>query len=146
MMRSCFAVALSLAALACGGSKSQTNQLGTPDHARPAADDPSCPLLVPGTVVSVEDTAGGAALVFVTTGDPLAVRARAAKLAEMHTQHNGPADQMGMMFTAGSTATATESEGGARVEFTAAQPDGAAAIRKELRMHASHLTGDSCEM
>lgn len=141
-MRLCLALSLSLAA--CGGSKSSTAPTSPTEQAK--ADDPSCPLLVPGTSLSVEDTTGGAALVFVTTGDPLAVRARAAKLAEMHTQHNGPATAMGMMFTAGSTAIATEIEGGARVEFAAAQPDGAAALQKELRMHASHLTGGSCEM
>lgn len=140
----CFCLALFLAVAACGSkSSSQT----TAPAARPmTADDPSCPLLVPGTSVSVEDTTNGAALVFVTTGDPLAVRARAAALAEMHTKHDGPPKAMGMMFTAGSTATATEVEGGARVEFAAAQPDGAAAIQNELRMHASHLTGGSCEM
>ena len=145
MMRSCLAHAFSLAALACGGSNSSTAQTTPADRAA-KADDPSCPLLVPGTSLSVEDTTGGAALVFVTSGDPLAVRARAAKLAEMHTKHDGPETAMGMMFSAGSTATATEVEGGARVEFAAAQPDGAAALQKELRMHASHLTGGSCEM
>jgi hypothetical protein len=135
---------LVLGAAACGSSSSPSPT--TPTAQTAAADDPSCPLLVPGTSLSVEDTTTGAALVFVTTGDPLAVRARAAKLAEMHTGHDGPPNQMGMMFTAGSTATATEIEGGARVEFAATAPDGAAALQKELRMHASHLTGGSCEM
>jgi hypothetical protein len=144
MMRSCLAFACSLAALACGGSPVPSRPASTPDRA--LADDPSCPLLVPGTSLSVEDTTGGAALVFVTTGDPLAVRARAAKLAEMHTQHDGPATAMGMMFTSGSMATATEIDGGARVEFAAARPDDAATVQKELRMHASHMTGGSCEM
>ncbi len=141
MKRSVLILALFLAA--CGGSKSSTTTRA--DRAA-NADDPSCPLLVPGTSLTVEDTTGGAALVFVTTGDPLAVRARAAKLAEMHTQHDGPPSAMGMMFSAGSTATATEIEGGARVELTAAQPDGVAALQKELRMHASHMTRGSCEM
>jgi hypothetical protein len=140
----CVAFTLVLAVAACGSKSS--NPSTTPAERAAAADDPSCPLLVPGTSLSVEDTTGGAALVFVTTGDPLAVRARAAKLAEMHTKHDGPSSAMGMMFSAGSTATATEVEGGARVEFTAAQPDGAAALQKELRMHASHMTGGSCEM
>lgn len=96
--------------------------------------------------MSVEDTANGAALVFVTTGDPLAVRARAAKLAEMHTKHDGPDSAMGMMFSAGSTATATEIDGGARVEFAAATPEDVAGLQKELTMHAKHMTGGSCEM
>lgn len=137
--------ALTLAAAACGGKSSSTTTTTT-QPTTAAADDPSCPLLVPGTSLTVEDTAAGAALVFVTTGDPLAVRARAAKLAEMHNKRDGEAKAMGMMFTAGSTATATEIEGGARVEFAAAQPDGAAGLQKELRGHASHMTGGSCEM
>ena len=140
----CVAFSFVLAIAACGSKSSAPST--TPAARAAATDDPSCPLLVPGTSLSVEDTTGGAALVFVTTGDPLAVRARAAKLAEMHTKHDGPSSAMGMMFSAGSTATATEVEGGARVEFTAAQPDGAAALQKELRMHASHLTGGTCEM
>ena len=136
--------ALALAAAAGCGGKSSTDTTARPATA--AADDPSCPLLVPGTSISVEDTTNGAALVFVTTGDPLAVRARAAKLAEMHNERNGDAKAMGMMFSQGSTATATEVDAGARVEFAAPQPDGAAALQKELRGHASHMTGGSCEM
>lgn len=142
MTRLC--LALALAAAACG-SKTSSAPSTTSDKMA-VADDPSCPLVVPGTSISVEDTTMGAALVFVTTGDPLAVRARAAKLAEMHTKQDGPKGAMGMMFTAGSTATATEIEGGARVELTAAQPDGAAAIQKELRMHAGMLGPGSCAM
>lgn len=139
MKAACFALTLALAA--CGATSRPP-----PTTARLAADDPSCPLLVPGTSLTVEDTATGAALVFVTTGDPLAVRARAAKLAEMHNQRDGDATAMGMMFSPGSTATATEAEGGARVEFAAAQPDGIAAVQKELRGHATHMAGGTCEM
>jgi hypothetical protein len=139
---------LFLAIAACGGGGGSTST--TTPKTVAAADDPSCPLLVPGTSVSVEDTTNGAALVFVTTGDPLAVRARAAKLAEMHTKRDGDKKSMGMMFTMGATADAaamaTEVDGGAKVEFNAPQPDGAAGIQKELRMHASHLTGGTCEM
>lgn len=144
MTRLGFAFVLALAAVACG-SKTSSPPPTTPNKMA-AADDPSCPLVVPGTSISVEDTTTGAALVFVSTGDPLAVRARAAKLAEMHTKQDGPKDAMGMVFSAGSTATATEIEGGARVEFAAAQPDGAAAIQKELRMHAGMLGPGSCRM
>lgn len=143
----CLASLLFVLVAACGGkSDSTTPTIATPTQTA-ANDDASCPLLVPGTTLSVEDTTNGAALVFVTTGDPLAVRARAARLAEMHTKRDGDAKSMGMMFTAGSTATATEIEGGARIEFAAAQPDGAAKVQQELRMHAGHLNGaTSCEM
>jgi hypothetical protein len=128
------ALGLALAA-ACGG---KTTSGGASTSPTEAADDPSCPLLVPGTSVSVENTESGAALVFVTTGDPLAVCARAAALAEMHSTHAGPRTAMGMMFERGSTATATEVDGGARVEFAAASPDKIASVQQELRMHASH--------
>lgn len=136
-------VAVALAAAACGSKSPAARSHGV--HASPT-DDPTCPLLVPGTSVSVEDTDGGAAMVFVTTGDPLSVRARAAALAEMHTKHDGPATAMGMMFSAGSSATATEVEGGARVEFAAASSDQVESLQSELRMHAGHLTSGSCEM
>jgi hypothetical protein len=82
-------VALSL--LACGGKQAE------PARPTPAAshDDPSCPVLVPGTSVSVEDTDQGAALVFVTTGDVAAVRTRASELARMHGAHHAQMGQMG---------------------------------------------------
>lgn len=146
-MRTILSCLVALSALnACGSQSASRGSTAASRSVSRAADDATCPLLVPGTSLGVEDTTNGAALVFVTTGDPLAVRARAAALAEMHTKHDGPATAFGMMFTAGSTATATEVERGARVEFAAAQPDGAAAIQKELRMHEAHLTGGSCEM
>lgn len=53
--------------LAACGSSAKTRPAGTPVPT--AADDPSCPVSVAGTSVTVEDTAGGAALVFVTTGE-----------------------------------------------------------------------------
>lgn len=99
---------------------------------------------MPGTSVSVEDMPNGAALVFVTTGDPFAVRARAAALAEMHTTHDGPPNAFGMMFSPGSTAIATEVEGGARVELTTDDSARVPALQQELRAHASHLTAGSC--
>jgi hypothetical protein len=127
----------------CGGKSAPATE---PSKAPVRIEDPSCPLEVPGTSLSVEDTPDGAALVFVTTGDAFAVRARAAKLADVHNERNGEPAWLGMMFTAGSKATATEVTGGARVELAAAHPDGAAAIQNELRMHASHLSSGSCEM
>jgi hypothetical protein len=142
------ACSIALALAACGPKSSSTTTQTTPTGttAPKTDDDPSCPLVVPGTSLSVEDTEAGAALVFVTTGDPLAVRARAAALAEMHTKHDGPPSALGMMFTQGSIATAMEIEGGARVEFAAATPNQVAPLQKELRMHAGHLTTGSCEM
>lgn len=76
-----------LAIAACGGSKPASSS--SAPAAASATDDPSCPVTVPGTSVSVEDTATGAALVFVTTGDVAAVRQRVAALAGMHNDHHG---------------------------------------------------------
>jgi hypothetical protein len=138
MKSHCFWLVLVLAAC---GSKSSSPATTVPSDQAAAADDPSCPLLVPGTSISVESSEMGAALVFVTTGDPLAVRSRAARLAEMYTKQDGPPNAMGMMFSKGMTATAMEIEGGARVEFAAIERTAVAGVQKELQMHASHLTG-----
>jgi len=144
MMKLWLPLVLGIAVAGCGG-KSPPEQRTTP--APPAkSDDPTCPLLVPGTSLSVEDTTAGAALVFVTTGDAGAVRARAAALADMHNKHEGPSSAMGMMFSATSTATAKDVEGGSRIEFAAKSSADAGKLQGELRMHAGHLTGGSCEM
>lgn len=71
---------------ACGGGKSTTTQ---EPRAATATDDPSCPVSVPGTSVSVEDTNTGAALVFVTTSDVAELRKRVAAMAQMHNDHHG---------------------------------------------------------
>ncbi len=80
--------ALAAAASACGGSSTPATSSTTPKTAS-HADDPSCPVVVPGTSVTVEDTATGAALVFVTTGDVAEVRRRVASLAQTHNDHHG---------------------------------------------------------
>jgi len=64
----------------------------------------------------------------------------------MHTNHDGPSHAMGMMFPQTTTAKAMDIEGGARVEFAAATPNEVGDLQKELRMHAGHMTGGSCEM
>jgi hypothetical protein len=140
-----FSLSLLFAAAACGGKAAPATTPVEPT-APAKADDPTCPLLVPGTSLSVEDTAAGAALVFVTTGDAGAVRARAAAFADMHNKHEGPSGSLGMMFPATSTAAEKDIDGGARVELSAKNPDDVGKLQGELRMHAGHLTGGSCEM
>lgn len=76
-----------LLAAACGGSSSPATSTTTP-RTSTAANDPSCPVAVPGTSVTVEDTPSGAALVFVTTGHVADVRRRAGALAQMHNDHH----------------------------------------------------------
>jgi hypothetical protein len=139
----------------------------------PTADDPTCPVLVAGTSVTVEDSERGAAFVFVTTGDAPAVRVRAAALANAHNEHHknmaptgghehhsggGPSAEfgirmapkprmtMGSMISTHSTAEVAELPNGARVTFSAVRDADIAPLQKELRMHAGHLAGGTCEM
>lgn len=76
---------LALALAACGGGASTPTNATTP---KAASDDPSCPVVVAGTSVSVEDSPTGASLVFVTTGDVTDVRRRVASMASMHNEHH----------------------------------------------------------
>ncbi len=74
---------LMVLAAACGSSTPQPARSGSA-----VAGDPSCPIAVPGTSVSVEDADDGAALVFVTTGDAVELRRRVAEMAKMHNEHH----------------------------------------------------------
>ncbi|MGE0399964.1 MAG: hypothetical protein AB7T06_24830 [Kofleriaceae bacterium] len=131
---------------ACSSPAKPTTTTPTPTEPA-AADDPSCPLVVPGTSISVEDTADGPAFVFVTTGDVAQVRTRGQALAQMHNDRKGAPESLGMMFSAKSTATATDIDGGVRVTFTATPPATNAEVGEELRMHGGHLAGaSSCKM
>lgn len=134
---------LSICVAACGGKPAPK---GTEPPTTAKADDPTCPLVVPGTSVSVEDTPIGASLLFVTTGDAAAVRTRATALSGMHNKHDGPSSAMGMMFPPTWSATTLEIDGGARVDFAAKSEADAGKVQSELRMHAGHLSGGSCAM
>jgi len=92
------------------------------------AGDPTCPVEVPGTSVTVEDTPTGGALVFVTTGDVADLRARCAKFAMVHADRS-----------------IENIDRGARVVYSA-QPADVGALQSELRMHAEHLASGSCKM
>ena len=106
------------------------------------ADDPSCPIVVPGTSITVEESSEGPAFVFVTTGDVGEVRKRAGALATMHNQHDGPDSALGMMFSVKAKATASDVEGGSRVVF-AGDPE----VIDSMRAHAKMFEGrTSCEM
>jgi hypothetical protein len=83
------ALFLAIALAACGSSSRPAEPTTTSTKAAPTANDPSCPVAVAGTSVTVEDASNGAALVFVTTGDVADVRKRAAALASMHNDHHG---------------------------------------------------------
>lgn len=76
------ALVCSLVAFAAACSSSSTPS-ATTTPAPAAADNPLCPM-VAGTSITAEDTATGGALVFASTGDRDAVRARVAGWAERH--------------------------------------------------------------
>jgi hypothetical protein len=129
-----------LVLLGCGHPAS--HETTTPAH---AADDPTCPVVVPGTSVTVEDTDKGAALVFVTTGDVGSVRAHAKALAAAITNHDA-ASSFASMLSTPATAEASDIDKGARVTLAAQKPDDVAALQSELRMHAQHLASGTCKM
>lgn len=135
-----------LALAACSSPAPKTSTITSePTHA--VEGDLSCPLLVPGTTLSVEDTADGPAFVFVTTGDVAAVRQRAAALAEMNNTRQGPPGSFGLMLDTKATATAADIEGGVRVTYRPTESGDAGKLGDELRMHGGHLAGaTSCEM
>src|SRR5689334_455127 len=81
------ALLLSLALAACGGSSKGTSAT-QPAKPAQAAGDSMCPVEVPGTAVTVEDTPTGAAFVFVTTGDVGELRRRVTAMAKMHNEHH----------------------------------------------------------
>jgi hypothetical protein len=141
-----------LLALGCGSPAKPVDKPTVTD-AQPATaeGDPTCPLLVPGTSISVEDTDKGPAFVFVTTGDVAAVRAKGKELV---ATYNGGRDGSGngnylalMIGGPAATASATDIEGGVRVTFSPTDPATTAAMADELRMHGQHLSGaSSCKM
>ncbi|HEY4056199.1 MAG TPA: hypothetical protein VGM39_06295 [Kofleriaceae bacterium] len=149
MTRFSLALLFGLSLTACGSQ--------TPAPAEPMAGsgtgsaavggDPTCPLSVPGTSISVEDTNDGPALVFVTTGDEAAVRHAGQALADMYNAHNGPPEALAMMFSQNATASTTPIDKGVKVVFAPKDAANAASVGSELRMHAQHLEGaSSCEM
>ncbi|MBP9085075.1 MAG: hypothetical protein KBG15_03115 [Kofleriaceae bacterium] len=177
------ALVLGLGTIGCGTPRTSSVKPSTTTTPRSTADDPTCPVTVPGTTISVEDTATGAAFLFVTTGNPEHVRQRATALATMHNDmhramgplpdgsaattavatsghhHHHPAAAtasagkvparpampMGQMISVHSQAKATIIDQGARVDFISS-PNDVAQLQNELRLHAQHLVGGTCEM
>ena len=88
-MRALPGLLLALSVAACGSGPAATTTPTPATTAPGAATDPSCPVAVPGTSVTVEDAPSGAALVFVTTGDVAELRRRVATMASMHNEHHG---------------------------------------------------------
>lgn len=161
------AIASSLLAVlvaACGGSSSSSPKPATAE--RPAMGAEMCPMSVPGTTVAAEDTDGGGALVFTTTGDVGELRKRVTAIAAMHNEHHlgasegGSADQEhkpmhampeggepppGMAALMHAQATESDVDGGARIDL-AVGADDVAAVQAALREHAQAMQEHGCEM
>ena len=161
---------------ACGSSGASGGDPKSPKPGTTAAADPTCPVAVPGTSVTVEDAANGAALVFVTTGDIGELRRRASAMAKAHNDHHaamGPlpdGNDTGGGHAghdmAGHDMAGHGSHGGGQAgtminihsKATASEIDGGAKVlfvcgaadvgklQSELRMHAQHLGTGTCAM
>jgi hypothetical protein len=160
-------LALAIALAACGGGSSSAPRPTTAE--RPAMPADMCPVDVPGTTVTAEDTEAGGALVFVTTGDVAELRRRVAAMAAMHNEHHqggaaggapaaseppmhgmhgmhgGDAPPPAMMALMHSRAAASDIEGGARVDL-AASPGEAPAVQAAVREHAAAMAHNGCAL
>ena len=123
--------------VACG--QPAKHEATTPPPA--VSTDPTCPLEVPGTSLTVEDTNDGAAMVFVTTGDATDVQTRADAFAAQHATATG--ETFAAMVAKAANVKSERIDHGAKLVFTGGD---AAAIQSELRMHAAHLSAGSCAM
>lgn len=129
-------LALALASAACmhrGAATASAPQASTATAAQ--GMEAMCPMTVPDTKVSAEDTATGAALTFTTTPDQVqALREKVAAMAEMHNRHHagtgghgdmhGSAGAGGMEAGAQAGTGAGEAHGEAQAEAGAAGAHG----------------------
>jgi hypothetical protein len=176
------AVAIALIAVACAAPRQEQRaqpvarsaQAATPAPPRsPAAPGLAeiCPMDVPQTTISEDDTANGAAITFKTaSGQVDELRRRVRAMAEMHNQHaatapapspggagTGAADQaqgpgdhhMGHghhMMPPPSRANVEDVDGGARVVIVPNDASQADALRAAARMQAMRMQHHGCAM
>lgn len=91
-MRTAILTALALAASSCASSKPAERETSAAQATatRPAGKAMHCPMAVPGTTVSAQDTAAGESLTFTTkSGDVEDLRRRVHAMAAMHNGHHG---------------------------------------------------------
>ena len=166
------ALALALAGAACThrGATASAPQASTATAAQ--GMEAMCPMTVPDTKVSAEDTATGAALTFTTTPDHVqALREKVAAMAEMHNRHHagagGHGDMQGSAGAGGmhggmhgsmhggtgmeggmvaARASAEDVEGGARLVLTPNDPADLPKLQSMVRAHAEHMEQSGCPM
>jgi hypothetical protein len=125
---------LSLSLTACGGSSTTAG----PTTPKTASSDPSCPVAVAGTSVSVEDSPTGAALVFVTTGDVADVRRRVASMASMHNEHHSAMGPMPDGKDAGGAHAGHDMSGHAGHDMSGKQNDTSGHAGHDMSGHEGH--------
>jgi hypothetical protein len=132
-------VALSLTRLGTAGT--QTPEAGTPHHADIMQN---CPMIVPGSDVSVTDVEKGIALTFTAnSGDVTELRRRVEAMAQMHSTSSNAAMHRNMMpFSVKYEAVA----GGARLTLTPTDPAQLEAFRKTVRQHMEQMKKGDCSM
>jgi hypothetical protein len=141
LARPLVALFLSIGVAACGGSSSGSPATAEPEATPAFVGDPSCPVEVPGTSVSVEDAGGGVALVFVTTGDVADVRRRAGEMARMHNDHHS---KMGPLPAGAEVAGADGHDHGA-MAAGGAHDHHASGPAEKAGSHAGHAAGASAD-
>jgi hypothetical protein len=121
-----------------------------------------CPMDIHDTTAVAEESEGGAAILFTTTGDETELRRRIEHMAQMHNQHHGGAGQgMHGADRAGSTAEGShdqemrppmstarveEVDAGARIVFTPQDPANLESLREHVGDHVSRMASGECPM
>ncbi len=150
--RTIIATIITVAAIACGGSKSPPST-ATPHNGSGAMAD-MCPMEVPGTQVSVADTRDGVAIAFTTSDDVAQLRRRVHGMAAMHEKMmheemmsgGGMMGSGDMMKMVDSTAQAEDIDAGARIVVTPKDPAQLAELRDHVREHAGRMASGHCPM
>lgn len=128
-----------------------------PVAAPPAAQAPGrssemmamCPMDVPGTRVSVADTADGETLTFTGADQAAELRSRVHAMAEMHNRHHADGVREGMMggsMMPSSHATVADLDNGASITVTPDAPADLQKVQSAVRMHAERMEQSGCAM
>ncbi len=158
LVRTTITTIITVAAIACGGSKSAPST-ATPHNGSGAMAD-MCPMEVPGTQVSVADTQDGVAIAFTTSGDVAQLRQRVQGMAVRHEKKMSRGGMMGsggmgsggmmgsghMMKMVDSTAHAEDIDAGARIVLSPKDPAQLSELRDHVREHAARMAGGHCPM
>jgi hypothetical protein len=123
-----------------------------PQPTAPAYDEATdmagiCPMGVPGTRVSAEDTQNGVAMTFTTTGDVAALRQRVHAMAARHERMMGGGGGMGPCRMMTPSTTRVEDVGrGARIVLAPRDPSQLSELRTHVNARAAQMASGRCPM